>query len=232
MPFLWALARHRSTLRLVHSPPGTPIRTTYCVVRSLCFRAFRAYNAVWRTCFFLLADMEDVYLSLGSNLGDRAQNLRRALVRLATVGRVSAISSLYESEPVDYTEQPWFLNAVVKLEVKATAEGDEAAPQQLLSALHSIEHELGRRREGAIVKGPRTLDLDILLYGRRVLRTPELVVPHAAMHERRFVLEPLAEIAPGVLHPVLQQSARALLAALPPGQQLRRIGTLDAADER
>lgn len=175
---------------------------------------------------FLLADMEEVYLSLGSNLGDRAVNLRLALARLVEVGRIVAVSSLYESEPVDYTEQPWFLNAVVKL-VTDTA-GAKEAPRQLLAALHAIEYDLGRRREGAVPKGPRTLDLDILLFGNRVLCTPDLTVPHAAMHERRFVLEPLAEIAPAIIHPVLNHTMRELLASLAPGQQLRRAGLLDA----
>lgn len=175
--------------------------------------------------------METVYLSLGSNLGDRAQTLRRALAMLSECGRVAAVSSLYESEPVDYLAQPWFLNAVVGLEVDTDAGADhDAAPHRLLRELHRIEHELGRRREGAIAKGPRSIDLDILLYGERVLHTPELVIPHPAMHLRRFVLEPFVELAPAVVHPVLRQSVCALLQALPPGQQLRRIGPLDSAD--
>ncbi|MDR3763372.1 MAG: 2-amino-4-hydroxy-6-hydroxymethyldihydropteridine diphosphokinase [Acidobacteriota bacterium] len=166
--------------------------------------------------------MEDVFLSLGSNLGDRAATLRAALARLAKLGRVAAASSLYESEPVDYTAQPWFLNAVVQLNIDA---GDDAeAPHRLLTALHAIEHDLGRCREGAIPKGPRPIDIDILLYGARVLRTADLTVPHAAMHERRFVLEPLVEIAPEVRHPALRRTARELLASLAPGQQLRRLG--------
>ena len=154
-----------------------------------------------------------VYLSLGSNVGDRQANLRAALERLATLGEVSAVSSIYETEPVEYTDQPWFLNCVVKLET-------EKMPKQLLAQLLAIEHGMGRRRSRAgkpKIKGPRTIDIDILLFGHSIVDTAGLTIPHPAMHERRFVLEPLAEIASEERHPVFKRSIRELRDALPFG---------------
>ncbi len=159
-----------------------------------------------------------IYLSLGSNLGDRAANLRAALARLAELGEVRSVSDVYETEPVDVREQPWFLNCVV--EVITTL-----MPMQLLARLQQIELDLGRRRLRA--KGPRTLDIDILLFGRFVVDSPKLVIPHPAMHQRRFVLMPLMDIAPDLRHPVLRRSMRELIGALPPtGQKVRRLGPL------
>lgn len=157
--------------------------------------------------------LKTVYLSLGSNLGDRAANLRTAIDRLATAGKVAAVSSFYETEPVEFTEQPWFLNCVVKLET-------EKMPKQLLAALLEIERQMGRRRERK--KGPRLIDLDILLFGSSVIQAKGLTIPHPAMHERRFVLEPLAEIAPDLRHPVLKQTIRELRNALS-GQAVRKF---------
>jgi len=128
-----------------------------------------------------------VYLSLGSNLGDRARNLEAAIERLRSLGEVAAVSSFYETEPVSDIRQPWFLNCAVMLRT-------EKMPRQLLSAVMAIEQALGRKR--TVAKGPRTLDIDILLFGPFVVDAPGLVIPHPAMHERRFVLAPLAEIAP------------------------------------
>ena len=142
-----------------------------------------------------------VYLSLGSNLGDRAANLRTAIDRLGRVGKVAAVSSFYETEPVEVTDQPWFLNCAVKLDT-------EKMPKQFLATLLEIERQMGRRRDRK--KGPRTIDLDILLFGTSVIETKGLTIPHRAMHERRFVLEALAEIAPDVRHPVLKQTIREL----------------------
>jgi 2-amino-4-hydroxy-6-hydroxymethyldihydropteridine diphosphokinase len=155
-----------------------------------------------------------VYLSLGSNVGDRAANLRAASERLAKAGRLKATSSLYETEPVDVADQPWFLNCVVALETGQ-------APRELLACALAIEEGMGRRRTQE--KGPRTIDIDILLFGDRVIDEPGLKVPHPAMHERRFVLEPLAEIAPDAVHPVLKEAVRELLEALPAGQSVRRV---------
>ncbi len=155
-----------------------------------------------------------VYLSLGSNLGDRPANLREAIARLTELGEVTSVSSYYETEPVDLLAQPWFLNCAVAL-------ATEKMPRQLLGGLQKIEQEMGRRR--AQPKGPRVIDLDILLFGSSVVDTVRLTIPHAAMHERRFVLEPLAEIAPEARHPVFKRTVRELRDALPPGQQVKKL---------
>ena len=147
-----------------------------------------------------------VYLSLGSNLGDREANLANAIARLRQLGEVVAVSSFYETEPMEFAAQPWFLNCAVALKT-------ELMPKQFLSKMLSIERELGRRRTQP--KGPRTIDLDILLFGNSVIHTPQLDVPHPAMHQRRFVLEPLTEIAPDVRHPVFKRTAQELREALP-----------------
>lgn len=146
-----------------------------------------------------------VYLSLGSNLGDRAANLEAAITHLEALGRVVACSSFYETEPVDVTGQGWFLNRAVAVET-------ELMPKQFLSRALAIEQKMGRRRTQ--VRGPRTIDIDLLLFGGSVIETPTLVIPHPAMHQRRFVLEPLAEIAPEVRHPVSKKTIREMLSAL------------------
>jgi 2-amino-4-hydroxy-6-hydroxymethyldihydropteridine diphosphokinase len=155
------------------------------------------------------------YLSLGSNVGDREAQLRDALARLGTTGRVVAVSSIYETEPVEFTEQPRFLNCAVALETTKT-------PQHLMTAILEIEEEMGRRRVQK--KGPRSIDIDILLFGDAIVDSPEVTIPHPAMHQRRFVLEPLAEIAPEVIHPILKKTIEELLNSLPKGQDVRRAG--------
>jgi 2-amino-4-hydroxy-6-hydroxymethyldihydropteridine diphosphokinase len=155
-----------------------------------------------------------VYLSLGSNLGDRQANLADAIERLRRIGDVVAVSSFYETEPVELAAQPWFLNCAVALET-------EKMPKQLLGAVLDIEKELGRRREQK--KGPRTIDIDILLFGNSTVNTQDLKIPHPAMQERRFVLEPLAEIAPEQRHPVFKRTIRELRDALPAGQAVRKL---------
>jgi len=155
-----------------------------------------------------------VYLSLGSNVGDRAANLNTSIDRLRAFGKVVAVSSCYETEPVEFTAQPWFLNCAVALDTEQT-------PGQLLSGILDIEQQLGRRRGQQ--KGPRILDIDILLFGDSIVEDAGLTIPHPAMQERRFVLEPLSEIAPDVLHPVFKRTIRELLDALPPGQAVRKI---------
>ncbi len=158
-----------------------------------------------------------VYLSLGSNVGEREQNLRAAVERLRELGAVTAVSSVWETEPLEFTAQPWFLNIAVALET-------ELMPRQLLGRTQQIEAELGRKRLQK--KGPRTIDIDILLFGSTVVDSAALVIPHAAMHERRFVLEPLAEIAPEVRHPVLKRTLREMRDALGHEQKVRRLGNL------
>jgi 2-amino-4-hydroxy-6-hydroxymethyldihydropteridine diphosphokinase len=155
-----------------------------------------------------------VYLSLGSNVGDRATNLNTAIEHLRALGEVAAVSSFYETEPVEFAAQPWFLNCVVKLDT-------EKMPKQLLSGVLAIEKEMGRKREKK--KGPRSIDIDILLFGNSIIDTKGLTVPHPAMHERRFVLEPLGEIAPEARHPVFKRTARELRDALPKGQAVKRL---------
>lgn len=154
-----------------------------------------------------------VYLSLGSNIGDRKAQLREAQSRLGTVGRVLSTSSLYETEAVEFTEQPCFLNCALELETTLT-------PQQLMRNILQIEQDMGRRRVQK--KGPRSIDIDILLFGDEVITSPELTVPHPAMHQRHFVLEPLAEIAPDATHPVLGKRIQDLLNGLPPGPSVRK----------
>jgi len=154
------------------------------------------------------------YFSLGSNVGDRERHLRNAIARLKACGAIVAVSSFYETEPVEFTEQAWFLNCAIAMETEKTA-------QHLMAAALHIEREMGRHRTQQ--KGPRTIDIDILMFGETVLNSPGLTIPHPAMHQRRFVLEPLAEIAPDARHPVLQKTIRELRDTLPAGQEVRKV---------
>ena len=152
--------------------------------------------------------MKRIYLSLGSNIGDREVNLRKAVEQLASPDlRVLRTSRIYETEPVDYVDQAWFLNQVVEAETSLF-------PMRLLTRIARIERSLGRTR--AVPKGPRTLDIDILFYGTAVVRTARLEIPHPRIAERRFVLAPLAELAPGHLHPITHRSVRQMLEDAPP----------------
>lgn len=161
---------------------------------------------------------QTVYLSLGSNVGKREDSLHEAIARLGAAGHVDSVSSLYETEPVGFPaeakDQPWFLNCAIKF---FTA----LSPEQLMRTALQIEREMGRVRGEE--RGPRNIDIDILLFGEAVIDSPELTIPHPAMHERRFVLEPLAEIAPDVQHPVLKKTVLELLKELPAGQVVRKI---------
>ncbi|WP_263382933.1 2-amino-4-hydroxy-6-hydroxymethyldihydropteridine diphosphokinase [Granulicella arctica] len=151
-------------------------------------------------------------IALGSNLqsqwGDRAETLHEAIVRVRELGDVERISSFYETDPVGYLEQPEFLNAALLLET-------ELDPVELLRALLGIEKSMGRDRSHSVAKGPRVIDLDLILFGDVMMQTAELTLPHPALAERRFVLEPLAEIAPSLRHPVLDQTIAELLLQLP-----------------
>jgi 2-amino-4-hydroxy-6-hydroxymethyldihydropteridine diphosphokinase len=156
-----------------------------------------------------------VYLSLGSNIGDREQMLQSALDQLhAPDLAIKRVSSVYETEPVDLIEQRSFLNLVAEAET-------ELFPMMLLSRIQKIELQLGRRRMGP-AKGPRTIDIDILLYGASRVHSARLEIPHPRMHQRRFVLAPMIELAPDLRHPELRRTMRDLLASLE-GQKIRKL---------
>jgi 2-amino-4-hydroxy-6-hydroxymethyldihydropteridine diphosphokinase len=150
-------------------------------------------------------------IALGSNLnsefGDREANLEEAVQRIGGLGEVRAVSSFYDTEPVGFLEQPRFLNGALVLET-------ELEPVELMRELLGVERAMGREREGAIAKGPRVIDLDLLLYGDVVMSTEELTLPHPEMQARRFVLEPLAEITPEWIHPVLGVTVGTMLKRL------------------
>lgn len=160
-----------------------------------------------------------IYLGLGSNAGDRWRHIARALEALAAGGvRVRRRSSCYQTEPVGIAATGWFLNAVVEAETALP-------PRQLLRAAQRVERQLGRRPRARRGGPParRTIDIDILLYGASVVRTPELEIPHPRMAERRFVLAPLSELAPSLRHPVLGRTVAELLAALADRAAVRRL---------
>jgi 2-amino-4-hydroxy-6-hydroxymethyldihydropteridine diphosphokinase len=162
--------------------------------------------------------MATVYLGLGSNLGNRARNIYAALRRLRSHVRLDQISSLYETEPVGLTDQPWFLNLVC-------AGVTELPAEDLLRAVKRIEGELGRRQ--GVRFGPRLIDIDILLYDDQVLATEQLEIPHPRLHKRGFVLVPLGELAPGLVHPVLKTSVRELLESAASLENVRRYRLTD-----
>lgn len=154
-----------------------------------------------------MAERSVVYIGFGANLGDRLATIGESLRLINALGDVSAVSPIYESEPVGYLQQPAFLNGVAQLETGLN-------PDKLLQRLHEIEQRLGRRR--TFPNAPRTIDLDILFYGRCIIETPELIVPHPRLQERAFVLLPLADLAPDFVHPLLAKSVGELLRALGP----------------
>jgi 2-amino-4-hydroxy-6-hydroxymethyldihydropteridine diphosphokinase len=156
------------------------------------------------------------FLLAGSNLGDRKDNLEYAVGSLAVAGTVLKISSCFETEPVGYLDQPWFFNQAIELETSWT-------PDELLLCCQRIE--TCRERIRTFPNAPRTLDLDILLYGDLSINQKDLVIPHPRMAERRFVLEPLAQIAPEVVHPLLKKSIRSLLETCPDVSKVRILNS-------
>ncbi len=157
--------------------------------------------------------MTVVYLGFGSNVGDRESNIQRALDQLQIDDlRLLRASSLYETEPMGFQDQPWFLNQVAEFEA-------QLSPLQLLKRIQDVEKTLGRKRE--IVNGPRTIDIDILLFGDVVMKTTEMTIPHPRYRERRFVLEPLLELNQELTDPETRQTVAAMLAAVP-GQAVQR----------
>ena len=160
--------------------------------------------------------MKTVYIALGSNLGDRVANLLEARERMKSSNlKLTRASSIYETEPRGFLDQPWFLNQVVEAQTTLY-------PRQLLARLLQIEKEMGRER--IVLNGPRLIDLDILLFGDSTLHLPGLEIPHPRMTERRFVLEPLAELAPALRHPRTRRSVREMLADVA-DQPVRRLNT-------
>jgi 2-amino-4-hydroxy-6-hydroxymethyldihydropteridine diphosphokinase len=160
-----------------------------------------------------MPDITTIYLSLGSNLGDRAANIESAIAALPEVRvKVLCRSALYETEPVDFLAQPWFLNCVVEAETSL-------APPELLHALQGIERQFGSKK--LVPRGPRIIDLDILFYGTKVVHTEEVEIPHPRLAQRRFVLVPLAELAPALKHPVLKSTIAQLITATPDKSEVR-----------
>jgi 2-amino-4-hydroxy-6-hydroxymethyldihydropteridine diphosphokinase len=158
------------------------------------------------------------FIGLGANLGDAPATLRKAveLIEKKMLGRVIERSSLYFTEPIGGPEQPWYYNAAVALE-------SGLQPPEMLAALRGIETELGRERKPGEVNQPRSIDLDILLAGDIVINRPELTVPHPRLHSRRFALEPLVELAPDFIHPVLKKSLKTLLDELGKKAEVKKL---------
>jgi 2-amino-4-hydroxy-6-hydroxymethyldihydropteridine diphosphokinase len=156
-----------------------------------------------------------VYLSMGSNVGDRVENLKQAIAKLpATGASVTRTSSFYETEPVDFLQQDWFVHCAVEAETGL-------APLDLLRAVRAIEARMGSKKP--VPKGPRLLDIDVLLYADEIVQTAELQIPHPRMQQRRFVLVPLNEIAPRVLHPQIELTVSELLARCQDAAEVRLL---------
>ncbi|MER3445472.1 MAG: 2-amino-4-hydroxy-6-hydroxymethyldihydropteridine diphosphokinase [Candidatus Dadabacteria bacterium] len=159
--------------------------------------------------------MTVAFISIGSNLGKRIENCIRAVEAISDFARITALSSIYETEPVDKEDQPDFINCVLEIETSLS-------PFDLLTFLQSIETAIGR--EQIEKQGPRVIDLDIVFYNDLVVETDDLIIPHPRAHLRRFVLEPLCEIAPGFIHPVLKASICELLNNLKDEKRVVRVG--------
>jgi 2-amino-4-hydroxy-6-hydroxymethyldihydropteridine diphosphokinase len=150
-------------------------------------------------------NLHTAIISIGSNLGDKLDNCRRAIDALKALGHttVVACSRFYKTAPVDFLEQDWFVNAAVKVATRLDA-------RALLDALNGIQQRAGRHGD-AIRFGPRIIDLDIIFYDETVIETPDLLIPHPRLHKRRFVLQPICDIDPAIVHPILKKDVRALL---------------------
>ena len=148
--------------------------------------------------------MKEAYIGIGSNLGNKAENIRKAINLIEEKCKILKASPLFETEPMYYKNQDRFLNCATKIET-------ELKPQELLAFLLSVEKKFGRVR--TIKNGPRTVDLDILFYGGEIIKSNNLIIPHPRLHERLFVLEPLKEICPDFVHPVLRKSISELYSA-------------------
>lgn len=167
--------------------------------------------------------MKRVFLSLGSNLGDRSGNIQKALDALAAAGiEILRVSSFYRTEPVEFRQQPWFVNCVAEV-------ATNLLPMQLLSTVQRVERSLGRRR--VINKGPRKIDIDILLYENVVVRSATLSIPHVSMAERKFVLVPLRELEAGLRHPVTERTVLEMLNETADTSQVIRINPQAVAGE-
>jgi len=160
----------------------------------------------------------DVYLGLGANLGDRQANLAQAVELLGQRLDIEKVSSIYETEPVGYKDQPLFLNAVCRVQT-------DIGPLQLLSLVKGIEASMGRVPNFS--DGPRLIDIDIILYGDMVMMDPELSIPHPRMAQRAFVLIPLAEIAPGLVHPFSGESVEEMVANVDGIDGVKKAGKLE-----
>ena len=159
--------------------------------------------------------MSVAFIGIGSNLGDRIKNCSDALGQLSKISLIKSFSSIYETEPVGIEDQPEFINCVIKIQTDLT-------PTDLLTELLGIERRLGRER--SVIGGPRIIDLDILFYDDRVLESGNLMIPHPRAHLRRFVLEPLNEIDPNLIHPQLSLSVSKLLSDLRDKKIVKKIG--------
>ncbi|MEA3429075.1 MAG: 2-amino-4-hydroxy-6-hydroxymethyldihydropteridine diphosphokinase [Thermodesulfobacteriota bacterium] len=161
------------------------------------------------------------YISVGSNIGNRLENCKNSIISLAEseISIVMAESPFYMTEPVDYIDQDWFINLVIKIETRLD-------PFELLDKLKLIQNNAGREHD-AVRFGPRILDLDIFMYDDFVINSPELIIPHPRMHKRRFVLKPVCDIDPHIVHPVLKRDMQYLLDRLDDGQIVKKLKEQD-----
>ena len=157
--------------------------------------------------------MHTAIISVGSNIGDKQDNCQKGIDRLMASGNAFLVkaSRFYRTSPVDYLDQDWFVNAAVKIETLLK-------PLELLEVLKAVQQQCGRTKSG-IRFGPRVLDLDIIFYDRLVMRSPTLEIPHPRMHKRRFVLQPICDIDPNIVHPLLNISLKSLLNQLGDNEQ-------------